>query len=339
MITIDGSQGEGGGQILRSSLSLSAITGTPVRLVDIRARRPKPGLQRQHLACVQAAGRICNAQVDGAELGAREVTFAPQGIVAGNYHFAIGSAGSASLVLQTVLPPLLRAAGPSTVTIEGGTHNSMAPPFEFLRDSFLPVLARIGATVELRLERHGFHPAGGGRIVAVIQPLVAPWPLELDERGQFLGRHARAVVANLPAHVAHREIETIKHQLKWSYGECDEEEVQADGPGNVVSITLRYANVTEVVTGFGELRTRAEEVARTAATEAQRWLDAGAPVGPHLADQLLLPLAIAAGGRFRTSAPTDHTTTNAAVIAAFLGERVTLRELGPHDWQVQVRGP
>ncbi len=338
MITIDGSQGEGGGQILRTSLSLSAITGTPVRIVNIRARRPKPGLQKQHLTCVQAAARICNAQVEGAELGSREVTFSPQGVVAGQYHFSIGSAGSASLVLQTVLPPLLRASAPSTVVIEGGTHNSMAPPFEFLRDSFLPVLARIGATVELRLERHGFYPAGGGRIVAVIQPLVAPWALELDERGKFLGRHARAMIANLPAHVAHREIEAIKHQLKWSYAECDEDEVQADGPGNVLTITLRYAHVTEVITGFGELRTRAEEVARKAGKEAQRYLDAGAPVGEHLADQLLLPLAIAAGGRFRTAAPSDHTTTNAAVIASFLGERVSVRQLGPDDWQVQVRG-
>src|SRR4051812_32951839 len=159
---IDGSQGEGGGQILRSSLALAAITGTPVRLEKIRAGRAKPGLQKQHLAAVRAAARICNGRLEGDELQSRELTFHPQEPCAGEYHFAVGSAGSASLVLQTVLPPLLLAAGASKVVVEGGTHNPMAPPFEFLRDTFLPTLSRIGATVTLTLDRHGFYPAGGG---------------------------------------------------------------------------------------------------------------------------------------------------------------------------------
>ena len=167
MITIDGSQGEGGGQILRTALALAAITGTPVRVERIRARRPKPGLQRQHLVALQAAARVCNGHLQGAELNSREITFTPQAPVSGTYVFDIGSAGSTTLVLQTVLPILLCADGPSSVGIRGGTHNSMAPPVEFLQESFLPVLHRIGVSATLDLERHGFYPAGGGSITSV----------------------------------------------------------------------------------------------------------------------------------------------------------------------------
>jgi len=228
MITIDGS--EGGGQILRTSLTLSAITGTPVRIENIRARRPKPGLQRQHLAAVLAVARICNGAVEGAELNSKAVELRPQAVTAGNHHFTIGSAGSTSLVLQSVLPALLLADGMSTVVIEGGTHNSMAPPFEFLRDALLPVLHRIGVSATVELDRHGFYPAGGGRVRATIQPLSAAVPLELLERGKAIGRKAVATIANLPAHVAQREAQAVKHGLHWSHDEVNEAEVAADGP-------------------------------------------------------------------------------------------------------------
>ncbi len=336
MLTIDGTMGEGGGQILRTSLALAAITGTPVTIENIRAGRAKPGLQKQHLAAVRAAARVCNGRLEGDELQSRALRFFPQEPCAGEYHFAIGSAGSASLVLQTVLPPLLLAKAPSRVVVEGGTHNPLAPPFEFLRDSFLPTLSRIGATVALTLERHGFHPAGGGRLVAEIQPLVSPWALELCERGKPISRRATATIANLPAHVAERETEALKHALKWSYDECVEAEAIADGPGNVITISMAYQHVTETISAFGELRVSAEQVAKRAAKEAQRYLDASAPVGEHLADQLLLPLAIAKGGRFRTLAPSLHATTNAQVIALFLGERVTFTSTGKDDCLVDV---
>ncbi len=324
MLTIDGSHGDGGGQILRTSLALAAITGTPVRIEKIRARRPKPGLQRQHLVAVQAAARTCNGQLVGAELNSREITFTPQAPCAGAYVFDIGSAGSTTLVLQTVLPILLCADGPSTVGIRGGTHNGMAPPVEFLCDSFLPLLHRCGISATIELERHGFYPAGGGAIHATIQPWQAHAPLELLERGRSLGRHADILLANLPAHVASREAQAIKHGLRWSHQEVDEHEVDADGPGNAAIVRLRHTNLTTVITGFGELKKSAEQVAQEVIQQVRRHTASEAPVCEHLADQLLLPLAIGAGGRFRTGSPSEHTVTNAGIIGQFLGEVVTI---------------
>lgn len=337
MITIDGSQGEGGGQILRTSLALSAITGTPVRIEKIRARRPKPGLQRQHLVAVQAAARVCNGHLDGAELNSREIAFTPQAPCAGTHVFDIGSAGSTTLVLQTVLPILLAADAPSSVEIRGGTHNGMAPPVEFLRESFLPVLHRIGISATLELLRHGFYPAGGGAVVATIQPWLARAPLELLVRGRSIGRHAEILLANLPAHVASREAQAVKHGLHWSHAEVDEREVAAAGPGNAVIARLRHAEVTAVFTAVGELRKAAEAVAADCVKQVRRHAASDAPVCEHLADQLLLPLALGAGGRFRAVAISEHTRTNAAVIARFLGDVVATAPDGD-AYLVTVRG-
>ncbi len=340
MIAIDGSQGEGGGQILRTSLALAAITGTPVRIERIRARRPKPGLQRQQLVAVQAAARVCNGQLEGAELNSREITFSPQAPCAGTYAFDIGSAGSTTLVLQTVLPILLCADAASTVTIRGGTHNSMAPPIEFLQESFLPALHRCGISAIIVLERHGFHPAGGGAMRATIQPWQAQAPLVLEERGKALGRRAEVLLAHLPAHVASREAETMKHGLHWSHPEVAEREVAADGPGNAIVARLRYANLTAVFTAFGELRKPAEQVASECVKQVRRYAEGEAPVCEHLADQLLLPLALGAGGRFRTVTPSEHTWTNAAIIELFLGEVVQIAADGDSALvTVHGRGP
>jgi RNA 3'-terminal phosphate cyclase (ATP) len=337
MITIDGSHGEGGGQILRTSLALAAITGTPVRIERIRARRPKPGLQRQHLVAVQAAARVCNGQLEGAELNSREIAFTPQAPCAGTYVFDIGSAGSTTLVLQTVLPILLCTDAVSTVSIRGGTHNSMAPPLEFLRESFLPTLHRCGVSATVALERHGFYPAGGGAMCATIQPWQAQAPLDLTERGKAIDRRAEILLANLPAHVASREAQAMKHGLHWSHQEVDEREVAADGPGNAIIARLRYANITAVFTAFGEVRKPAEQVAQDCVKQVRRYAEGEAPACEHLADQLLLPLAIGAGGRFRTVKPSEHTQTNAAIIALFLGEVVTMTADGDAAL-VTVRG-
>src|SRR6185295_18962730 len=159
MLKLDGSVGEGGGQILRTALALSALTGQPFQIDRIRAQRRKPGLMRQHLTAVRAAAEVCQATVAGDSLGSMALSFVPGAVKAGSYSFAVGTAGSATLVLQTVLPPLLVAAGPSTLTIEGGTHNPLAPPFDFLERSFLPLVARMGPQFEARLERWGFYPA------------------------------------------------------------------------------------------------------------------------------------------------------------------------------------
>ena len=324
MITIDGSLGEGGGQILRTSLTLATVTGTPVTIEHIRARRPKPGLQRQHLMAVQAAARVCNGQVSGAELGSRAITFIPQAPCAGDHVFDIGSAGSTTLVLQTVLPILLRAVGPSRLRISGGTHNSMAPSIEFLQESFLPQLQACGVEASITLERHGFYPAGGGTLLATIQPWRAAIALDLKLRGKKLGQQADILLANLPAHIATREAQAFKHGLHWSEADVSEQQVSADGPGNAIVARLRYAQVTAVFTAFGELRKAAEQVAQDCVKQVSRYAKHNAPVCEHLADQLLLPLALGAGGCFRTHAPSPHTHTNAAIITSFLGEVVSL---------------
>lgn len=338
MITIDGSQGEGGGQILRTSLALSALTATPVRFERIRAGRPKPGLQRQHLVAVQAAARVCGGHLEGAELNSRELTFAPQAPIAGTYEFDIGTAGSTTLVMQTVLPILLHADGPSMAAIRGGTHNGMCPPVEFLQESFLPVLHRVGINAEVVLEKHGFYPAGGGAIRATIQPWGARAPLELLERGKAIDRHADVLLANLPAHVASREAMAFKHALHWSHAEVDEREIDAHGPGNAMLARLRFAHVTARFTAVGELRKSAEQVAMECAKAVRRYLESDAPVCEHLADQLLLPLALGAGGRFRTGLPSLHARTNAEIIARFLGPVIAFTEEPGGTWLVEVRG-
>jgi RNA 3'-terminal phosphate cyclase (ATP) len=323
MEVIDGSQGEGGGQILRTALALSLVTGTPFRLEKIRAGRPKPGLLRQHLTAVTAAIEIGSATADGAALGSQELAFRPGPVRPGVYRFAVGTAGSAGLVLQTVLPPLLTATGPSTLVVEGGTHNPHAPPFDFLALAFLPLLARMGAGVRAVLDRPGFYPAGGGQLTVEVTPTPALVPLTLLERGASRRRRARAVVANLPAGIAHRELRVVRDKLGFRPEELEAVTLGARdgarGPGNVVLIELEGEHGTEVFTGFGEVNVPAEAVADHAVQEARQYLAAQVPVGPHLADQLLVPLALAGGGAFRTVPLTRHSTTNMAVIRQLAG--------------------
>ncbi len=319
MIQIDGSAGEGGGQILRTSLGLSACSGRPFAIAGIRQKRKKPGLMRQHLTAVLAAAEVCQADVEGAAIGSLGLTFAPGAVRAGDYRFAVGTAGSTTLVLQTVLPPLLQADGPSKVVIEGGTHNPWSPPFDFLAGSFMPALAKFGPQVTARCTRPGFYPAGGGRIEVEIQPGGALRPVELMERGKLLERRAVATVARLPGTIAERELEVVRKKLGFQQEELRVHSAKASlGPGNVLSIEHRYENVTEIQTGFGELGVSAERVARGAVRDAKKYLETDAPVGAHLADQLLIPMALAGGGAFRTVAPTMHTRTNCEVVGQFL---------------------
>jgi RNA 3'-terminal phosphate cyclase (ATP) len=333
MIHIDGSFGEGGGQILRTSLALSLITRQPFRIERIRAARKKPGLLRQHLTSVLAAARVGSAHVEGAAEGSRELTFVPQTLQGGRYAFDIGTAGSTTLVLQTVLVPLLVAPQRSTIELSGGTHNFGAPSFDFLTRSFLPLLARMGARVEARLERPGFYPAGGGRIVVEIEPAQRLGALELRERGAIVATRARAVVANLPLDIAQRELNVVGTKLRWR--DLRAESISGVGPGNVITLEIESEHVTEVVTGFGRRGVRAEAVASGAIEEMQRYVDVDVAAGEHLADQLLLPMAIGGGGAFTTVRPTLHTTTNAEVIRQFTGREVRFEDEGTR-WRVSM---
>ena len=337
MLTIDGAQGEGGGQILRTALSLSIITGTPFALKNIRANRRKPGLLRQHLACVRAAASISRAKVAGAEINSRTLTFAPDAVRGGEYEFAIGTAGSTALVFQTVLPALLRAKDRSDVVFRGGTHNSSAPTFDFLERAFLPLLARMGTTVELRLDAFGFYPAGGGVWRARIEPAPTLSPLVLEEAGGIGSRRILADVANIPYDVAQREVREAARLLSWPEDAGTARTVKSDGPGNVLAIELGYEHVTEVFTGFGERGVSAESIASRTVSEVREYLIAGVPVGPHLCDQLLLPMALAGGGSILTMHPTRHTRTNVGMIEAFLDLKFFLTDLGNRRWRVAVK--
>jgi len=213
LIRIDGSSGEGGGQILRSSLSLSLATGKPFRIENIRAKRERPGLLRQHLTAVLAASEIGGAEVEGATLGSKTLTFIPGTVQSGKHRFVIGTAGSSTLVFQTILPALMMNAGPSSITIEGGTHNQAAPPFDFLEKCFLPVINRLGPKVSVNLQRYGFYPAGGGCFTATVEPCERLSAIDLTERGDMIRRSVLAIVANLSPAIARREIDTVAHLL------------------------------------------------------------------------------------------------------------------------------
>lgn len=320
----------GGGQLLRSSLSLAMITGRPFRMTNIRGKRPKPGLMRQHLTCVKAAAEVCDACVDGAELGSVELVFRPGKVAGGDYSFAIGSGGSTTLVLQTLLPALLHAEAASTLRIEGGTHNPMAPPFDFIEQCYLPVIQSLGAKAEVKLERHGFMQVGGGIISAEVQPIKKWKKLKLTERGALHESFGRVLHAHLHRDIAEREIVTATQLLEWPVGHIDLRYANdSTGPGNAILLGARFENVCEISTGIAQQGRSAEAVATGAAKGLRSYLASQAPVGVHLADQLLLPMALAGGGVFHTLAISNHTQTNMALIEQFLPVKFAVEEPAP----------
>ncbi len=330
LLHIDGSQGEGGGQVLRTALALSLCLGRPFRMVNIRAGRKKPGLRPQHLTAVRAAAEIGRAKVEGDQPASQELCFQPGKLTPGKYQFTMLTAGSTILVLQTILPVLLTAQGPSRLVLEGGTHNPMAPPFDFLVHAFLPLLTRMGAKVKTQLLQYGFYPAGGGRIRVDIDPVGTLKPLDLTGRGRLRGIEARAIVSRLPEHIALRELDVIARELDLGK-DCLSMQVEtgANSPGNVVWVAVHSEYVTEVFTGFGRRGVPAEAVADEVVQETRRYLQAGnVAAAEYLADQLLLPLALAGKGSFTTVEPSRHTLTNIEVIRQFTGCRFRCLPIG-----------
>lgn len=326
MIDIDGSFGEGGGQILRSSLALAMLTGSPVRIRNIRAGRSKPGLLRQHLTAVRAATQVCRARVQGDAIGSAEVVFEPGSVVGGAYEFDVGTAGSTTLVLQTILIPLMLADRPSRIVLDGGTHNPLAPPFDFLAKAYMPLVNRMGPSVRATLERPGFYPAGGGRIVVEIEPATSLRGFTLCERGPLNCRHGRVIVANLSPTIGEREISVLKRQLGWESDAFELEIVtKCRGPGNIVTLSLEYEHVTEVITGFGEVRRSAEAVATHAVQMCQAYLGQSAPVGEYLTDQLMLPMAVSGSGALRSTGLSGHSETHVELIRQFLDVSIDRR--------------
>jgi RNA 3'-terminal phosphate cyclase (ATP) len=300
----------------------------------IRAKRTKPGLMRQHLTCVQAAVAICGGKVEGAEPGSQTLHFEPGAVRAGDYSFNIGSAGSCTLVLQTVLPALMLAGGPSQVSLTGGTHNSMAPPYHFIERSFAPLLRRLGADIELSLRRHGFYPAGGGEMSASIQPVPGGLvPFDLTERGARLQAYAECLAPALPRSVAERELAVLADKLGWPREQLLTVPVRQDeGPGNVLMATLVHEHVTEVATVFGEKGISAERVANDLIKAVRQHQVSEAALGAHLADQWMLPLALAVSARggsasFSCTELTQHASTNIGVIERFLPLRFDVKPI------------
>jgi RNA 3'-terminal phosphate cyclase (ATP) len=341
MIHIDGSQGEGGGQILRSSLALSMALGEPFEITGIRANRPKPGLMRQHLTAVEAAAAICSARVEGASPGSPRLVFEPGAVRGGSFRFSVGTAGSTTLVLQAVLPALLFTGERSELVIEGGTHARWAPTFDYFERAMLPLLSRLGGGVTGRLESHGFYPAGGGRIRVEIGAGTAARALRLEDRGEVRTCRAAVVLAKLPPVIARRELERVRERLGW---EVDPQGVRqcerALSPGNVVLLEVESEHVTEVFSAIGEQGKPSERVADEVIDEVRAYLASDAPAGPYTADQLMVPMAVAcargAGAcSLRTPAFTGHASTNAEVIEAFLpGLSRTARDERGVRWSV-----
>jgi RNA 3'-terminal phosphate cyclase (ATP) len=333
LLQLDGSSG--GGQMLRTALSLSAITGQGFAMSHIRGKRPRPGLMRQHLTCVQATAEVCGATVEGAEIGATEITFRPGSIRAGNYHFSIGTAGSTALLFQTLLPVLWSADGPSELRLEGGTHNPMAPPYEFLDEVFLPAIGLAGVSCDLELGSAGFIPVGGGELRARIAPCPRLLPLDFTARQSYDRPAMRLVYRNLPQGILDRTIAGARE----IFPEI-EASVTAAAPGPSTGlcalVSVKGSGLPEMSSCCGDRGIMAEQVGRRAAKPLCDFLGATAPVGRHLADQLLLPMALAGGGAFLTMKPDDHVTTNISVIEQFLPVSFQIHERERRNTWIEV---
>lgn len=315
-LNIDGAQGEGGGQILRTSLSLSMITGKPFRLSNIRAARKKPGLMRQHLVCVQAAQRICHARVEGAYLGSQTLTFYPQQVQSGHYEFNIGSAGSTLLVFQTLLPALMLQPHSSKIHISGGTHNPLAPSANFVESCFLPALHKMGISVQFKMEKAGFFPIGGGYIHATIEPWAKKTALTLTQKQSSPQIKIFGSVLNLPLDILDREFAVLKKCLNTK--QAIEVKLNGISEGNHLFVNVYCNEHTQQFCALGEKRKPGEQIAKSLGEQVLNYLDCPAMVDEYLTDQLLLPMALGQGGMFTAQTISQHTKTQADIIQKFI---------------------
>jgi len=327
LFELDGSQGEGGGQILRTALTLSIATGRPFRLKNIRANRRRPGLMRQHLMCVQAAQEISGASTQGADPGSQTLVFEPGPLRPGDYAFHIATAGSTTLVFQTLAPLLLLGKRAFTLEFTGGTHNSAAPCLDFLTQTYLPCLESMGVAWDLVVDRRGYYPAGGGHWKITLTPPTAFTSLEMLRRMPAGRPSARILWARMAPGLAEREKRLLAEGL--GIGPEDiaiEEDKTSLGPGNVAIISLRQQPVTETVTLFGGYGAHPGKAAQIAIEEIRAFENHDAPVGYHLADQLPVPLLLAGGGKFRTGSLSAHFQTNAAILRSFVPDCLSITQ-------------
>ena len=327
MLHIDGSMGEGGGQVLRSALSLAILTGQPVHLTNLRAGRDKPGLRPQHLEAVKAAAAICGGEVRGAAVNSQQIFFEPGELHAGRYRFNIGTAGAATLVLQTVFLPLARAGDSSTISITGGTHVPFSPSYHYLERQWLPTLQEFGFWARMSLAQAGFYPAGGGEIQANLRPAKEIAPFQRLERGKLVRIRGISAAANLEENIIRRQKLQALRRLEPICADSKIETVQLSSPGKGTMLLVQagFEHSSCCYFGLGAIGKRAELVADEAVDALERFLQSDGAVDEYLADQLLLPLAFASGpSQFRAARITRHLLTNAEVLRAFLPVRVQI---------------
>ncbi|UZW61536.1 RNA 3'-terminal phosphate cyclase [Lysobacter enzymogenes] len=336
MIEISGATG--GGQLLRTALALSLCTGTAFEMQHIRAKRKRPGLMRQHLTAVGAAAQIGRAYVEGAQLGATALRFVPGQVQPGRYRFSIGTAGSATLVLQTVLPALWACDAASEITVEGGTHNPLAPSADFLAECYLPALRRFGVETAFALHRHGFFPAGGGCVQLRVAPGAALRPASFLERDPAPRLQATALLASLADAIGQRELQVLAGQLNLGPDALQLRRAPtAQSPANVLMLKIGgEGQHTELFDALGERGVGAEQIAAGLARRVGEYLGADAAVGEYLSDQLLLPMALAGGGEFTTAFVSDHLSSNARLIEKFLPVEIDWVQQGKRCWRVTV---
>jgi RNA 3'-terminal phosphate cyclase (ATP) len=343
MVTIDGSFGEGGGQMIRTSLSLSALINIPFRIVNVRRNRPKPGLRAQHLAAVRAMKEISHAEVDGDFINSTELVFKPRQISGGAYAFDIRTAGATSLVLQTLIPPLIFAGTESRIVLSGGTHVPISPPFHFIQKTFLPLLAEFGVRVHASIDAYGFYPRGGGRIEADILPIlhkplhVPPFP----EEKTIWAVQGVSAVANLPLSIAERQKAAAMEVL----GKIDipvhidTASVHSPGTGTFIFLGAQGIPCRAGFSSIGIRGKRAEAVGAEAASTFMDYYRRDGCIDPHLADQIVLYMALADGeSSFTTMEVSDHLRTNLHVIQLFTGARYSVEETAGAPGKVTVRG-
>jgi RNA 3'-terminal phosphate cyclase (ATP) len=352
MLVIDGSHGEGGGAVLRNSLSLSAVLGQELRVEHIRAKRPNPGLQAQHLTTVRALGQICRAELKGAELRSSSLIFRPRSSPQnGEYSWDVaearrgGSAGAVTLILQCVLMPLLSAQGDSRLLLQGGTHVAWSPPFHYLQSVYLPMLRRVGMKASVEIERWGWYPIGGGLITAQVRGRGDDLPtlggLHLNSRGALTRVWGISAASNLPAHIAQRQKARAEEVLRSEGLHPDVQLVDApaQGQGTVVFLVAEFENTRAGFTALGKKGKPAEQVADEACAQFLSYFRSEALFDQHLADQLIIPLALVRGSSsFTTCRITQHLLTNAWIVNQFLGKKVAIEGAEGEAGTVSIEG-
>ena len=324
-IHIDGSSGNGGGEILRSSLTLAMLTGRAFRLTNIRANKKNSGLLRHDISAIKAAAEICQARTKGVTLLSKHIDFYPGTVRAGDYHFRLNTARSVTNLAPMLIPPLLTANQASTLAIEGGTHIKHAPPFEFLTQSYLPTLKKIGATVEATLIEYGFHPAGGGKIIMTTHPRKTLRSLNLTRKNTRYNISAGAITAHLPTKIAQRELDTIHKKLDLAEEYLKISVVKrSSSPGNLVIITVRSSTLHECFSSFGEPGLNAQTVANKVCEVTQDYLESNACVSPFLAEHLIIPLTLSANSVFTTLNLNPQTQTTIEIITRFKANKITI---------------